>query len=1111
MSPYVPWNVARTLFLAVGLISGAAAAAEVGPNSLQPDVRASRPEVAAASNEGEQAIRRFRVPPGYKVELFAAEPMLANPVAFTIDAQGRIYTSETYRYRSSVLDIRHYMAWLEDDLASRNNEDRLGMLKKFLGPKIADLGVETEVIRLIEDTNGDGRADKSTVFADGFTNILDGIASGVLARKGEVFFANIPKLWRLKDTNGDGKADTRDSMSEGYGVHYNYTGHDLHGLILGPDGRLYFSIGDRGAHVRTREGRTLDLPDEGAVFRCNLDGSELEVFARGLRNPQELAFDQHGNLFTGDNDSDQGDRERWVYVMEGSDSGWRIGYQHNPLGNAGPWNFEKLWWPTHEGQPAYITPPIVNIDNGPSGLVYNYGTGLPPELENHFFLCHFKGASSNSRITSYRLRSNGAGFELDRSAELMGDILPTDVEIGPDGALYFSDWHQGWPKSAKGRIYRVIHSASHRDPVVAETRQLLSEGMDSSSLAKLGRLLGHRDMRVRAEAQFALVARGQAGLAPLLAAASTPGNVLTRLHGIWGAGQLGRSDGSAVQPLVPLLEDPEVEVRAHAARVLGEAKFRAALRPLIKLLEDPSSRVRSFAAMALGHLGDKTATSPLLRLARENADQDPFLRHAAVASLSKLNDGPALRSAASDSSPSVRLVSLLAMRQLRHPEIEIFLKDPEPWIVAEAARAINDVPVNEALPALAALADGRVDSLSLGYRAVNANYRLGSTDAANRLASYAARSDVPAETRVEALRCLGSWQNPFPRDRVVGVYRPLPARDPASAVQALARVLPRLLKQNAEPVLAAAAQACVRLKIESSSELLAELLATKTAPVGARVEALHSLGALMPPNFSELLSKAFGDDEEAVRREATRLQARAKTGNAFQNLKSVLSRGSVGEKQDALIALGDLPDPGVDEVLMSYLDTLAAGTLPAALRWDVLETATRREAASIKVKLASYKESLPKEYAEAASRDLLEGGDASEGKRIFFERQDVACLRCHQVNGEGGEVGPVLTGFGARQNRDYILEAILFPNKHIAPGFENVMLTLNDGRDYAGVVKSETATELIVNSPEDGLLTLKKSEIQARHKGLSGMPEEMGKILSPRDLRNLVEYLASLK
>src|SRR5205807_4487623 len=131
---------------------------------------------------------------------------------------------------------------------------------------------------------------------------------------------------------------------------------------------------DRGLNVRTREGKVLDYTDTGAVLRCEPDGSDLEVVAYGLRNPQELAFDEHGNLFTGDNTCDAGDAARIVYVVEGGDSGWRIGYQYLRWPNAaGPWNSEKLWHLPFAGQSASIVPPVAHRASGPSGLTYNPG------------------------------------------------------------------------------------------------------------------------------------------------------------------------------------------------------------------------------------------------------------------------------------------------------------------------------------------------------------------------------------------------------------------------------------------------------------------------------------------------------------------------------------------------------------------------------------------------------------------------------------------------------------------------------------------------------------------------------------------------------------------
>src|SRR5690606_28677944 len=139
-------------------------------------------------------------------------------------------------------------------------------------------------------------ADFSSVYADGFNSSLSGIASGVLARKGKVYFTNIPHLWELDGLTEDGKAESRRSMHRGFGVHFGYTGHDFHGLTVGPDGKLYFSIGDRGVNVVNYEGERIFHPDEGAVYRCNFDGSDLELVHSGLRNPQELAFDEMGNL-----------------------------------------------------------------------------------------------------------------------------------------------------------------------------------------------------------------------------------------------------------------------------------------------------------------------------------------------------------------------------------------------------------------------------------------------------------------------------------------------------------------------------------------------------------------------------------------------------------------------------------------------------------------------------------------------------------------------------------------------------------------------------------------------------------------------------------------------
>ncbi|HZQ47523.1 MAG TPA: PVC-type heme-binding CxxCH protein, partial [Verrucomicrobiae bacterium] len=728
-----------------------------------PAMNAGEAEANSAKDkpiDPELAIRQFKAPSGFKVDLFAAEPQVKNPVAFCFDEQGRIYMTETFRLVSSVYDIRGHLDMYADDLACRTVEDRAAMVKKFLGNKAGDLAVDTDDIRLLEDSTGNGKADRSTIFADGFNGILEGIGAGVLARKGDIYFTDIPNLWRLRDTNHTGKADERTSLSYGYGVHYGYSGHDLHGLCIGPDGKLYFTIGDRGLHVKTKEGNVLDYPDMGTVLRCNLDGSDLEVFAYGVRNPQGLAFDDHGNLFTGDNNCDYGDAARLVYVVEGGDSGWRIPNQFSETTPAGVWNSEKLWHLQFSGQAAYIVPPIAHIANGPSGIAHYPGTGFPEAFKDHLFLSDFRGTPTGSGIHGFAVKEKGAGYEMVDHTQFFWNILATDVKFSPDGRMFVSDWVQGWTAVGLGRIYRLYDPALVNSELVLETKKLIAEGMEKRSRGELEELLAHPDQRVRQEAQFEFVDRvfeyasipdlSQKYVDSLNRIALRHYDPLARLHAIWALGQIGRKFDRAFDPILALLQDKDAEVRAQTAKVLGDARLTRATDELIKALGDPSLRVRFFAAVALGKIGSSDAVAPLLAMLRENADKDVFLRHAGVMGLVGTADPVTLQEAARDKARSVRMAVLLAMRRLQLPAVAMFLHDTDPLIVLESARAINDVPIKGAMPQLAALIEQPTRLEPLDWRVINANFRLGGEANATALADYAAQNNAVGKVRVEA-------------------------------------------------------------------------------------------------------------------------------------------------------------------------------------------------------------------------------------------------------------------------------------------------------------------------------------------------------------------------
>ena len=237
-------------------------------------------------------------------------------------------------------------------------------------------------------------------------------------------------------------------------------------------------------------------------MRCFPDGSGLEIVHRGLRNPQELTFDNYGNLFTGDNNSDGGDQARLVWILPEGDSGWRIGYQWvNAPNPRGPWNAEKMWHPYHDGQPAHIVPPLVNIGAGPSGFTYYPGTGLPDRYKDHFFMCDFRGDAGPNLIHTFRIEPKGAYFEMVDREDFANHMLATDVDFGMDGGIYFSDWVQGWRQPLKGRVYRIHAPALDGNALIEETKTILAEGFSKRPVENLVALLQHVDQRVRLEAQ----------------------------------------------------------------------------------------------------------------------------------------------------------------------------------------------------------------------------------------------------------------------------------------------------------------------------------------------------------------------------------------------------------------------------------------------------------------------------------------------------------------------------------------------------------------------------------------------------------------------------------
>ncbi len=1072
-------------------------------------------KIARASDEWKKTVQRMHLPEGVRADLWAAEPLVANIVSFAFDEKGRCFVAETFRLHAGVTDNRGHMSWLDDDLASRTVADRIALYKKHLKTKFADYAKVGDRVRLVEDTRGAGRADHATVFADGFSHAEDGIGSGVLARGGDVWYTCIPDLWLLKDTKGTGQADVKKVLQTGYGVHVSFIGHDSHGLRMGPDGKLYFSIGDRGLHVESG-GKVIAAEDTGSVLRCNPDGSDLELVATGLRNPQELAFDEHGNLFTCDNNADGGDAARCVYLVEGGDSGWRIGYQYMP--SLGPWNGEKLWHTQPTNTASYLLPPLAHIANGPSGLTYHPGVSLLPEkYRQHFFLCDFRGGGAQSGVHSFVLRPKGARFEMTDREKFAWGVLATDCDFSPDGGFYISDWVDGWGLPGKGRIFKLFDPARRADQEVAEVRKLLAEGFAKRPRDELVALLGHRDMRVRLEAQFALVAQGEL---QALEAAVKDGKGLARLHGVWGIGQFLHKRDRADDLLRVHARDADPEVRAQALKALGTLRAVGNADPaVLEGLKDPEPRVRFYAALAAGKCNDLKAVPAVLAMLRANADADPYLRHAAVMALTGLG-GKAIEQAAGDAAAPVRLAALLALRRQRSPEVARFLTDAEPKLVLEAARAIYDVPIADALPRLAELTRAGSAAKVLPAdvqepvlrRALAAHHRRGSRADAQALAEFAARDGYSESLRTEALRLLDLWEKPPGRDRIVGLWRPLPPRPAADVAEAIRGSLAGVMT-GPDKVRAEGAKLAAKYGIKEVGPALRQLVgdATRLSPV--RVASLKALEALKDAQVEAVARAALKDEDARLRAEAQRvLFTRANPRDAVEALARLADKGpSLIERQGALATLAAINSPLADRVLGDWLSRLVDKKAPPELELDILQAAGKRVDPELKKLVGRYEAGRPKDNSVAAFHDALAGGDAVAGRRIFFEKAELSCVRCHKIDGTGGEVGPDLTGVGGKYQRDYLLESIIDPNKQIAKGFESVVLVLIDGQTKTGILRSEDAKAVHLMTAEGQLITVPKDQIDERQRAPSAMPADLFQKMSRVELRDLVEFLASLK
>ncbi|MCB1202812.1 MAG: HEAT repeat domain-containing protein, partial [Verrucomicrobiae bacterium] len=850
---------------------------------------------------------------------WVAFPFVENPGSFAFDPQGRLYVAEANRFWLGVPDLRGANELIRDDFKAVTVADRLAMYQKYAAsfPEGWFSRVADRLI-LLEDRDGNGAADHRSLFSDRFNRPEDGIGFSLLADDGSVYFTCIPSVWRLRDTDGDGKADEETEISTGYGVRVSFIGHDLHGLVRGPDGRLYFSVGDRGYHITTADGKLHPGSGRGAIFRCESDGSGLEVFCNGLRNPQELVFDDFGNLFTFDNTGDIGDKARMVYALQGSDSGWNMSHQsahhyatHLDWGDFRPeqsmWVKERMFDLYNEDQPQWVYPPASHVANGPSGVTWLTGESLPEDLRGKFLLTNYRGASDNCNVLLIAPEPAGAGYVASEERELIRGIGASDVELGYDGKLYLCDFGGGWSVNENGSIQVAGSTDAGQQEAGAKVAEWFKEGFAKRETTELREFLAHPDRRVRQAAQFALADLGEEGRTVFVSVINESTSQAARLHAIWGLGQLGRREMEVADQLIPLLLQTDPEVRVNAARVLGDLREASARTPLLETLaKDDSLRVRSLAAIALGRVAkhhDAEVSEALFTAARENGEKesDIVLRHALLSALSEVATVPEAAAKAGSDSREERLLAVLVLRRLESPELEKFLGDTDALVRREVIRAIYDTTVldSAAGETLAALRDGLAElPEAVPRRIVAANYRKGTPAHALALLQFAADEGLAKPVREAALNGLRQWEASIETDPVLGHYRPqvvTDGRNFSSLVPSLGADLRKFLAESKDPDLTTLAmEFATTAKIElDPATLLAQAGNAELTP-GLRVAVIESLLSTKPEGTRERITSLLSAEAVPVRAAA---------------MKAAFALGLDGIDKLALVAVGDAPLP----------------------------------------------------------------------------------------------------------------------------------------------------------------------------------------------------------
>jgi putative membrane-bound dehydrogenase-like protein len=1034
----------------------------------------------------------FHVPPGFEVQLVAAEPEIQKPMNLAFDASGRVWVTGSTLYpwpaRRDALGepIASFQKnWDENNLAFR---------AASTPPEPAERGNDS--VRILSDFGADGRARKVTTFADGLN-----IPIGVLplprppgAKGDAILVFSIPAIWRLTDTDGDGRADRREKLYDGFGF------KDTHGMSsnywLWFDGWVYGTHGFANAsEVVDRAGNVVKL-QSGNTYRFRPDGSRFEVFVHGQTNPFGLAFDARGDLYTADSHS------KPVYLLIPGGYYEGISREHDGLG---------------------FGPPITTDDHGSSaiaGIAHYSAAQFPREFHDNLF----NGNPVTRRVNRTHLEWRGSSPQAVRQPDFLTSddpaFRPVQVKLGPDGALWIADFynpiigHYEVPLThpsrdhAHGRIWRIVWrglDGSAAAPIMPD----LSRATTAALVARLSdpnlvvRSLAASEFVVRRDASNAAPAL-QTAVSRLIAGTDSTADETAALPLLLTLDRLGRLDDGVLRRA---LTRANSGVAIAALRVLAARdtlpadteEFLSAMVGGAELLGPPS------AARKGGPSGKSAKTRPVVA---------PLLTapgHAwrAIADLLTRHPQPwgaLLILGMQARAPEADFELTYALRLALNAHALTANADAlQAWAAPNAATADRVADVCLAVPTPAAA------SFLLGY--------LERTKFASPRAGDFARHAVlqlPASEFSTVLPLLHSLARaPRPQRLALAEGLAMVAAKPDRSLppEVNAWMAAELLAaiDEKDPVLALRAiNALKPLVMDEKSGPLRRIALDSKIREPNRIAALRALPPNTPETEQTLIDVLGGTGSNALRRTAAELLGTTQAGEAT---RAALVQAFPSASADLTLTLATSlakSDAGAAQLI----DLAAAGRIrPTLLRHRHVVVAFEKRPAALRERAMILTTSLPPEDARLDALIAQRLGaaanykpDARRGEPLFVKN----CAVCHRFRDVGGNIGPSLDGIASRSTAR-IIEDILDPSRNVDPAFRVTTITLKNGETKSGLNFREQADRVLLTDPTSAQnVELARSDVaEVSSSPISAMPAAFDTILSEAEFFDLIEFLRS--